>query len=209
MAYSYSDYNGLRVPDGASADDVAEHLSYLIEQLDTRLQGVASSTAERDSKFFDAPAGFVCKVMNTTPDPDELVGIYVKTKPAGSNGWYTLYENATTFTVQPLLLVDGYEPRTNDTVPKIVVEDENWITIEGQVVRTDGGVITFGSPVAYVPAPLAVPAQTHDWPVGTTGVSAAGAPRVSLSTSSLALVYWGPSCTAFMFDGIRYRRATS
>lgn len=210
MAYTYSDFSALRVPDGASADDVSEHFSYLVEQLDPVLYGVASSTAERDSKFFDAPAGFLAKVVNA-PDhpsaPNALVGVYVKNVAAGFVGWASLYEATSVFTITPLPLVDGFEQRGTAYTPQIVRESEHYISMEGSIVRTDAAQIAMGTIVAYIPPSFVLAREFEDYPCATASVSTTGTSKISLIASNGQVTYYGPSTNWLGFTGVRARLA--
>lgn len=212
MAYTYSDLAALRVPDGAAADDVAAHLSFLVEQIDPMLQGMAYSAADRDSKFFMAPAGYFCKVVNPPTDPtapDELIGIYIKTAKAGLIGWYPLYEPFAAYTEYPISIVDGFEPRASDRIPTITVEDPHWAVLSGAFQTSGGsGNITFGTKVAYLD-PHVVPLRpAQDFPCSLSyNASNAGVGRVAVTASDGGLAYWGPPTTWFALDGVRIQLA--
>lgn len=213
MGTVYSPFGEVPYPDEDAAYDVPAHLSALVGALDAKMVGIAYSKSERDSKFFNAPAGFVCKVVYPPTDPtkpDELIGLYIKTGKAGFITWDKLYEVATDFAEYNLQIVDGYEPRTGFT-PSVLQENENFAVLNGALVRSDGGNITSGSTVAYLPSNMVPYRAGSDYATATTYNSSqtAGSSKISISQSTLGIIYYGPSVAWLGLDGVRFRVVNS
>jgi hypothetical protein len=205
VGYTYSDFSELRIPDEFAADDVAAHLSYLVEQVDPKLMGDASSTADRDSKFYDAPAGFMARVTDAGND-DALVGVYIKTVPAGEVGWYALYEPLSALVEQPLLLLDGIEQRNVDQPPTYTRENLNFGVLSGAVVKSDASTIVNATSFAYLPSTVTPFHGTRDYPVATNyNGTNTGSSKIHIASWDRSITYWGPPTTWVGLSGVRFR----
>lgn len=207
MGTVYSPFGDVPYPDEDAAYDVPAHLSALVEALDPKLIGEAYSTSDRDAKYFGAPAGFVSKVVNSPShptNPNELVGLYIKTGIAGIVTWYALYEPATTLVEVPLQLVDGFEPRDGTYVPTVFRENTNFVVLNGAVVRSNAADIVSGTVVAYLPDTF-VPYRTGaDYPISAEW-GAAGVYKITVHQSDRSITYYGPDVAWAGFDGVRIR----
>lgn len=214
MATTFTSFGDIPVPDDDAATDIAAIVSALAEVVDPKLRGVAFSTTERDSKFYLAPAGFVCTVVYppspTEPTtPDELIGMYIKTVKAGQIGWSPIYEPTAAYTETVLQLVDGYEQRGVSYTPVVTRENANYANLNGAIVRSDAGNIANNSVVAYLPANLLPARAGMDVPVATNSNSTSTflCPKLSISADG-TMTMFGPGNTTWLsFDNIRYRLA--
>lgn len=204
MGYTFTDLAGLRVPDENAADDVPADLSYLADQLDTALILTAVSTAERDSKFYDAPSGVICVVRaaDTT-----ITGVYVKTSDTGTATWGTLWEPTADLAFTSIQLADAYTTRGTPTYDPGVYRENGGIfaTMTGAFVRIDGAQITSGSVIGYLPSGFLPLKSAEDHPVAVTSSSAntTSSPKISL-TSSGTITYFGTPVNWCGLENIRY-----
>ena len=209
MGTVYSPFGEVPYPDENAAYDVPAHLSAIVNLIDDKLTGESFSTSERDSKFYAAPAGFVAKVVNPPghpTNPDEIVGIYVKTGKAGVTTWYALYEPATTMAEQPLQVVDGYDPRDGVSMPTVFRENEHFAVLNGAVVKSDGTKIVSGAVIAYLPTGFNPYRTAADYPVSEQWASGtAGAAKISIFQGAMSIMYTGPDVAWVGFDGVRFR----
>ncbi|AWY07512.1 hypothetical protein SEA_LAZERLEMON_29 [Streptomyces phage LazerLemon] len=210
MGYTYTDFAGLRVPDENAADDVPADLSFLAEQLDTAVVLKAVSTADRDSKFYDAPSGVICVVRSS---PGGVVsGVYIKTSDAGSATWGTIWEPPSALELVQLTLNDQYTTRGTPTYDPGVYREPGGIfaQMSGAIVRVDGAQIQSSSVVGYLPSGYLPLRQSNDYAVAITSSSAytTSEPKVSLSGDG-SITYYGTPTNWLGFDSIRYFLAQS
>lgn len=204
MGYIFTDLAGLRVPDENAGDDVPADLSYLADQLDTAVVLTAVSTAERDSKFYDAPSGVVCVVRaaDTT-----ISGVYVKTADTGESGWGTLWEPTPALNAVAIQLASDYTTRGTPTYDPGVVREPGGIfaTMIGAIVRIDGAQVASGSVLGYLPSGYLPYLASSDYAVAVTSSSGSSTsqPKVSLSPDG-TITYYGTSVNWVGFDSIRY-----
>lgn len=214
MGYTYTDFAGLRVPDEDAADDVPVDLSYLAEQLDTITVLEAVSLADRDSRYYDAPSGVICRVKNpdnALTDPGKLFGLYIKQSNAGTVQWGTIWEPPASLDFTAISINDQYTSRGTPVYdPGLWLEPGGiFVSMKGAVVRADGGTIASGSVLGYLPSNLLPMAAAADYPCATAYHSSnTGAYKVGM-TADGTLTYYGPSVNWVGFDGIRYFRAQS
>lgn len=212
MGYAYSDLAGLRVPDEDAADDVPADLSYLVAQLDTSVLLRASSTADRDSKFYDAPSGVVCVVKNpdnAVTDPGKVFGLYIKRSNAGTAEWGTIWEPPSALDFTAMSIADQFASRGSPTYdPGLWVEPGGvFVSMKGAVIRQDGATITSGSILGYLPSTMLPLGAASDYPCATAYHSSnQGAYKVGLASDGV-VTYYGPNVNWVGFDGIRYFRA--
>lgn len=210
MGYTFTDFAGLRVPDENAGDDVPADLSYLAEQLDTRLILPATSAADRDSKFYDAPSGVVCVVRS---DPAGVVsGVYVKTSGAGTATWGTLWEPPAALELVAITLNDSYTTRGTPTYDPGVYREPGGIFAQcsGAIVRVDGTPIQSSSAVGYLPSGYLPLRAANDFPVAITSSSAytTSEPKIGLNGDG-TMTYYGTPTNWVGFDSIRYFLAQS
>lgn len=208
MAYTYSNLAALRVPDQNAGDDVAAHLSYLVEQLDPAIVGTAASLSDRDSKFYNAPAGYLCKVVKPNDHPDDpngVIGLYIKTKHVGQVGWYALYEPGLAMVDIPVSLVDGFDPRGVGFELVLTPENERFATLSGAVVKTNGSAIANGDILGYLPVGYYPYRKNQDFGTAVAYNINPGNARISLSGNTGAVTYYGPSTSWVGVDNVRYR----
>jgi hypothetical protein len=205
VGYSYTDFAGLRVPDENAADDVPADLSYLADQLDTSVVLKAISTADRDQKYYDAPAGVVCVVKST---PDNVVsGIYVKTSPEGSADWGTVWQPSGALELVQLTLTEGITSRGIPVYNPGIYREPGGIFAQmtGAVVRTDGAQIQSGTVLAYLPSGYLPLRDANDFAcaVSSSSSNTTATPKVSL-TGAGTVTYYGTPVNWVGLDTVRY-----
>jgi hypothetical protein len=214
VGYTYSDFAGFRVPDEDAADDVPADLSYLVAQLDNVVILEATTTAERDSKFYDAPSGVICRVKNpdnAATDPGKVFGLYIKQSNAGTAQWGTLWEPPADLNFTAIPLADPYTTRGTPTYdPGLWLEPGGiFVQMTGAIVKVDGTQITSGQAIGYLPSNFLPLRPSGDYSCATAYHSAnQGSSKVSLSADG-TMTYYGPNVNWVGFDGIRYFRAQS
>lgn len=209
MGYTYTDFAALRVPDENAGDDVPADLSFLAEQLDTGLVLRAVSTADRDSKFYDAPSGVIAVVRALD---GAVSGVYVKTSNEGSAAWGTLWEPPAALTLVSVLLNETYTSRGTPTYDPGVYREAGGIfgQMSGAIVKVDGTKVTSGSVLGYLPSGYLPMRPSNDYAVAVTSATASSTstPKVSLSADG-AITYYGTDIAWVGFDSIRYFLAQS
>jgi hypothetical protein len=209
VGYTFTDLAGLRVPDENAGDDVPADLSYLADQLDTAVVLQAISSAERDSKFYDAPSGVVCVVR---AGDGTITGVYIKTANEGTATWGTLWEPPAGLTFTAIQLADAYTTRGTPTYDPGVYREPGGIfaTLTGALVRIDGAQVASGSVVGYLPSGFLPLKAASDYAVAVTSSTAnsTSSPKVSLSPDG-TMTYFGTSVNWVGLDSIRYFLAPS
>lgn len=206
MGYTFTDLAGLRVPDENAADDVPADLSYLADQLDTAVVLQAVSTAERDSKYYDAPSGVICVVRAAPPD-GTISGVYIKTANEGTATWGTLWQPPASLTFAAIQLADPYTTRGTPTYDPGVYRENGGVfaTLTGAFVRIDGAQITSGSVIGYLPSGYLPLKSAEDHPVAVTSSAAntTSSPKISF-TSDGTITYFGTPVNWCGLEQIRY-----
>ena len=205
MGYTYSDFAELRVPDEEAGDDVPADLSFLAEQLDTTTVLRATTVADRDSKFYDAPSGVICVVRS---DPGGVIsGVYVKTSGSGTATWGTIWEPPASLTFVAITLNDVYTTRGTPTYDPGVYREPGGVFAQmaGAIVRVDGTPIQSSSVIGYLPSGYLPLRVANDFPVAITSSSAytTSEPKVSLQGDG-TMTYYGTPTNWVGFDSIRY-----
>ena len=204
MGYTYTDFAGLRVPDENAGDDVPADLSFLAEQLDTMTVLKATSTSDRDAKYYDAPSGVLCVVRS---DPGGVVsGVYIKQGDTGTATWGTIWEPPAALTLTALNLADPYTSRGVPTYDPGVYKEPGGIfaQMSGAIVRVDGGQIQSSTVLGYLPSGY-LPMRVNDFACAITSSSSytTSEPKVSLQVDG-TINYFGTPTNWVSFDSIRY-----
>lgn len=151
MGASFSEFAGLPVPDGQGTDDLSYWLSQLVAGLDTAVVMKASSNADRDSRFYLAPAGSICVVVSGST----VSGVYVKTSAPGTAVWGTVWQPQSPITWTPLVLASNVSQWS--TPPSITLSDDNrWGTLRGDVQTVSSAAFVNATLVATIPPPFIV-----------------------------------------------------
>jgi hypothetical protein len=211
VGYTFTDLAGLRVPDENAADDVPADLSYLVEQLDTAIVLQAISTADRDSKFYDAPSGVICVVRAALPD-GTISGVYIKTANAGASTWGTLWEPPASLSFTAIQLASDYTTRGTPTYDPGVYNETGGIfaTLTGAFARVDGTQVTGSNVIGYLPSGFLPLKSAEDHPVAITSSAAntTSCPKISLASDG-TISYFGTATNWVGLEGVRYFLAPS
>lgn len=153
MGATYSAFSGLPVPDSGATNDVPYWLSQLVAGLDTQLILTATSTADRDSKFFNAPSGVICVVRS----PSAVVSaVYIKTSDVGTSVWSPIWTAPAPLTPQPLILADGVQAANGKAPIAVFNPVPNTWTLYGNVSFINGNPIPNNTIVASLPAAVSL-----------------------------------------------------
>jgi hypothetical protein len=190
---TYSQFAGLPVPDTAAINDVPYWISQLAAELDTQVVLQAASTADRDSKYFPAPAGVLC----TVTDPSgNVIGVYVKTSPAGTSVWSPVWTAPSAPLQVDVPLADGLQAANGKSPIAVYNEVANTWTFWGNVAFANGGNIPNNTILGTIPAAVQMstvqPFYEGNAPtsVGGTG-SPSGTAKISLAVSGNIVVFLG------------------
>lgn len=208
MGATYSALSGLPVPDTAGSNDVPYWLSQLVSILDSRLILTATSTSDRDSKYFSAPSGVICVVRAAT-SPYTVSGVYVKTSDVGTSTWATVWTAPVAATPIAIPLADGFQA-TNGKNPVVVYNSNaNTWTMWGNISTVNGSNIGSNTILGSLPAAVALASyQPYYEGTSTESVSGTGSPpgavKISVNGSGNIVVYMasGVQTTWVGIDGI-------
>lgn len=206
MGATNSALAGLPVPDTAAPNDVPYWLSQLVAVLDTQVLLTATTTSDRDSKFFNAPSGVVCVVRG---NDGTVVGVYVKTSDPGTSTWSTLWTAPVAPTPVDIPLADGIQV-TNGKPPIAVFNAAaNTWTLWGNVAFTNGSNIPNGTVLGTLPAAVQLstiqPVYEGNAPTSVAGTNApSGAAKISVAASGSITIFLGTGVQPVWvgFDGI-------
>lgn len=148
MGATYSTFSGIPVPDTAANNDVPYWLSQLTAVIDSKLILTASSTADRDSHYFNAPAGVVCVVETG----GTALGVYVKTSDVGTSTWATIWTAPVAPTPVDIPLSDGFQATNGKNPVAVYNSNANTWALWGNVGTVNGSAIANGSQIGILPA---------------------------------------------------------
>lgn len=194
MGALYSAFSTLPVPDSAGTNDVPYWLTQLVSTLDARLILTATSTTDRDSKYFNAPSGVICVVRNS--GTTEVIGVYVKTSDVGTSIWSAIWTAPVTPTPVAINLADGFQA-TNGKNPVAVYNSAmNTWTLWGNIATVNGtniaSVTTLGSLPAAVALSTVQPYYEAAVPISVSGTNAPpGTCKLSIPPSGNIVAYFG------------------
>lgn len=193
MGATLSTFAGLPVPDTTGTNDVPYWLSQLVAKLDTQVVLTAASTADRDSHFFNAPAGVLC-VISASGGP--VIGVYVKTSAAGTSAWSAVWTAPVAPTPVGIPLSDGIETANGKTPMAVYNAASNTWAFWGNVAFSNGGSIPSNTVIGTLPAAVQLSTvQPYYEGVGPISVSGTGSPpgtaKISFAASGNIVVYMG------------------
>lgn len=192
MGATYSQFSALPVPDTAGNNDVPYWLSQLVAGLDTKLLLSATSTSDRDSKFFNAPAGVVCVVATG----GTATGVYVKTSDVGTSVWATVWTAPVAPTPVTIPLADGLQATNGKTPVAVYNATTNTWTLWGNIATVNGSSIGNSTTLGTLPAAVSLATyQPYYEGVSTESVSGTGtlpgAVKISINSSGSIIAYMG------------------
>lgn len=206
MGATYSAFSALPVPDTAANNDVPYWLSQLVAVMDTKLLLTATSTTDRDSRYFNAPSGVLCVVRDGT---GAILGVYVKTSNAGTSVWATVWAAPVPQVPVNIPLSDGVQV-TNGKPPVAVYNPAvNTWSLWGNVAFTNGTNIPTNTILGTIPAAISLSTvQPYYEGVAPTSVGGAGSPsggaKISFQPGGNIVVFLPPAVSPAWvgFDGI-------
>lgn len=205
MGTIYTKFAGLPVPDDTAQDDVPYWLSQLANGLDPKVVCRATSTSDRDSKFYQADPGLLCIVVSAS---GTVSGAYVKTSAAGTSPtWGTVWEPPVAPTPIPLNLVDGMGVANGKTPVAVYNAGSHEWVLWGNINLTSGGNIANGTTLAYLPAQVAMSnVQNYYEGASTSSVSGSatsGTGKINVTPSTGAVTFYGTATPWVGVDNIR------
>jgi hypothetical protein len=203
---TFSAFSALPVPDTAASNDVPYWLSQLVAVLDTKLVLAATSTADRDSRYFSAPSGVICVVRDGT---GTVLGVYVKTSNAGTSVWSTIWTAPVPQTPVNIPLSDGVQVANGKPPIAVYNPAANTWTFWGNVGFTNGTNIPTNTILGTVPAAVSLSTvQPYYEGIAPTSVGGTGSPsggaKISFSVGGNIVIFLpsGVSPAWVGFDGI-------
>lgn len=206
MGTTYTSLANLPVPDENAADDVPAWFGMLADQLDTSIVLYATSTSDRDSRYFQAPSGVICVIRETGGAID---AVYIKTSGVGTSTWLPIWTAPASSVWTPLSLVAGIVSRQVGTYdPQIRMENSEFAIMAGALAKDDGTAITNGTIIAYLPQGFTIP-RSGDFPIATNtnalGSTASETAKISLAAGTGSLTFFGPANITWVgIEGFRF-----
>lgn len=194
MGALYSAFSGLPIPDSAGTNDMPYWLSQLVAAMDGRLVLAATSTADRDSKFFNAPSGVICVVRNS--GTTVVTGVYVKTSDVGTSVWSTVWTAPVAPVPVAINLADGFQAANGKNPIAVYNSVTNTWTLWGNIGTVNSTNIGSNTTLGTLPAAVAVSSvQPYYEGASTISVSGTSSPpgtaKISITASGSIVVYMG------------------
>jgi hypothetical protein len=160
--------------------------------MDPRLILTASSTSDRDSKFFNAPAGVVCVVETG----GTALGLYVKTSDVGTASWSTVWTAPVAPTPVAIPLADGFQATNGKNPVAVYNSAANTWTLWGNIATVNGSTISNSTTLGTLPAAVQVATyQPYFEGTSTMSVSGTGSPpgtvKISVNSSGSIICFMG------------------
>lgn len=175
MGATFSALSALPVPDTAASNDVPYWLSQLVATMDARLVLVATSTTDRDSRFFNAPSGVICVVRDS--GTGAVIGVYVKTSNAGTSVWSAIWSAPVAQTPVGIPLADGIQTANGKLPIAVYNPSANTWSLWGNVGFTNGTNIVSNTVLGTIPAAISLSTvQPYYEGVAPTSVAGANGP---------------------------------
>lgn len=194
MGATYSAFSALPVPDSAANNDVPYWLTQLVATLDARTLLTATSTADRDSKFFNAPSGVVCVVRDS--GTSAVIGVYVKTSDVGTSVWSTVWTAPVAPTPVNINLADGFQATNGKTPIAVYNPLSNTWALWGNIGTVNSTNIPSSTTLGTLPAAVALsnvqPYYEGASTISVTGTSGPpGVAKISITAGGSIVVYLG------------------
>lgn len=147
MPVEYTDFAQIPIPDEFGVDDLPYWFSQQFSVVDKALIFQATDTDDRDSKFYLAPQGSVCAIVD---DTDVVQGLYIKTSLPGSSQWGTVWKAPAALAWTNLSLAT--DMTLLSVAPSITISDDNrWATLRGDVQTISTATLSNGLTIATIP----------------------------------------------------------
>lgn len=191
MGSTNSTFSGLPVPDENATNDTPYWLSQLIASLDTKTVLTAVSTSDRDSKFFNAPAGVVCVVKSVS---NVVSGVYVKTSDVGTAVWSAIWTAPGPLKQVPIPLADGFQTANGKSPIAVFNPVPNTWTLYGNISAVNSTNISSATTLGTIPPAVSLSTVQPYYEgagvcsVGGTG-SVPGVCKISVTASGSIIVY--------------------
>jgi hypothetical protein len=166
-----------------------------VAEIDTQLLLTATSTADRDSKFFNAPSGVVCVIRATDTT---ITGVYVKTSDVGTSVWAAIWTAPVTPTPVAIPLQDGFQTANGKAPVAVYNSVPNTWTLYGNIGLINGGNIPSNTLIATLPAAVAL-STVQPYYEGNAPTSVAGSGNPT-GTAKISIAASG-NITAFIQSG--------
>lgn len=205
MGVDFSQFSDIPVPDEAGVDDVPYWLTQLVSAIDPVLVLQASSSADRDSRYAQAPMGAVCVVVTAAP---AVQGVYVKTSAPGTAQWGSIWNAPAAISWTNLSLASNITQLSS--APQISIEDNNqWGNLTGDLQTIDASTLTNGLTVATIPSQFVI-AKTTRQPVAINQVPGSwGTGYVVIDQTTGNINTWGITASAqpqwIDLSGVRFQ----
>lgn len=203
MGSTNSQFASLVVPDDVALDDVPYWLSQLVNGLDQKVVGRATSNSDRDSRFYGADAGLVCVVANA----GTATGCYVKTSAANTAPtWGILWQPPLAPAPVPLTLVDGFQATNGKTPVAVYDAFSNRWALWGNVNLVAGGTVPNNTTFAYLPSQVSVSSVVQPYydfsvPTSLSPPNAYAVGKVNVNPATGALTFYGSPAPWIGLDG--------
>jgi hypothetical protein len=198
-----SAFSGLPVPDSAASNDVPFWLSQLVAVMDDALILTATSTTDRDSRYFNAPSGVICVVRGAS-SPFAITGVYVKTSDVGTATWSAIWSAPAPASPVPIPLADGFQTTNGKPPVAVYSAPSNTWTLWGNIAQINSGNIISGTQIGSLPAAVALNATIQPyyegistssmtgsgWPSGAVKISIAASGTITVGMAGNIQVSW-------------------